>query len=131
MSLSSGILIIVMSMCCIAGAVNAGSDSQPAKAASDNTEAIDTDEINRILALSDDIEFGEYLAGECASCHLDKAVAGSRVPVIHGAEPEYLVRALLEYRAGIRSGTTMGLVASGLNKEEIAAIAHYLALSDQ
>lgn len=118
-------------LCCVAGVVNAGSDAEQPEAASVMGGAVDIDEINRILALSDDIDYGEYLVGECVSCHLDTAVASSNVPVIHGAEPTHLVRALLEFRAGIRSNTTMGLVANGLDDEEISAIVHYLSLSTQ
>lgn len=132
----------------VAGSVNAGSEAQLPQSPQPESElqsephsqspsdsvigqTIDADEINRVLALSDDIEYGEYLAGECASCHLDNRGADSKVPVIHGAEPEHLVRALLEFRAGVRSNTTMGLVANGLDDEEIAAIVQYLASANQ
>ena len=91
-------------------------------------------ETERVLALSSDVAYGEYLAGECASCHAadpaDRRVDGA-VPIIHGAEASLIARALLEYRAGIRPNATMGNIAGALNDEEIAVLSHYLASSSQ
>ena len=105
--------------------------SQQAKATgTTDTEAaamtLDATVIERILALSDDITYGEYLAGECASCHSGEMVEGSNIPVIQGAPATLVVRALLEYRSGYRTNTTMGNVASSLGDEEVAVLAHYL-----
>lgn len=86
----------------------------------------DSDEIARVLALSNDMEWGEYLAGECATCHGASPGAGS-VPGLYGIDSAYIVRALLEYRSGIRSNSTMGSVAEALGDEEVAVLAHYLA----
>jgi cytochrome c553 len=90
------------------------------------TSALDATEIERVLALSDDFAYGEYLASECASCHSDQVVDGSNVPVIYGAPATLVARALLEYRSGYRTNTTMGNVASSLGDEEVAVLAHYL-----
>lgn len=95
------------------------------------TAAIDDAEVLRVLGVSQDIGYGEYLAGECASCHSKAAVTGSNVPVIHGADENLIARALLEYRSGARSNTTMASVASALGDEEIAVIAQYLATQGQ
>lgn len=88
-------------------------------------------EIERVLALSDDVAYGEYLAGECAACHSPHGnattEAGDTVPIIHGAEAAHIARALIEYRAGLRTNTTMGNVAGILRDEEIAVLAHYLS----
>lgn len=94
--------------------------------AGSNTSVSDEDVAN-VLALSNDIAYGEYLAGECASCHAKTAVSGSNVPVIHGASSEHIAKALLEYRNGTRDNSTMKNVASALGDEEIAALAHYLS----
>lgn len=88
---------------------------------------IDPTEIDRVLALSDDVAYGEYLAGECASCHSLNTTDGSNVPVIHGAAPEHIARSLLEYREGFRTNTTMVNVAISLGDEEVAVLSHYLA----
>ena len=125
---------------CIATGVYAGSDTKGVKInnvelqktalqqkqAASTIESVDINEIDRILALSDDIEFGEYLAGECTACHLPVAASDSVVPVIHGVDPTYLVQALLEYRAGIRSNVSMAQVAKGLDDEEVAALVKFL-----
>ena len=84
-------------------------------------------EVARVLGLSDDAAWGEYLAGECASCHAAGAPAGAEVPRIHGADAARLVRALLDYRGGVRTNTTMVNVARALGDEEIAALAHHLS----
>lgn len=88
---------------------------------------IDEAEVLRVLGVSQDIVYGEYLAGECASCHAKVVVEGSNVPVIHGADAILITRALLEYRSGVRDNTTMGSVATVLGDEEIAVLAQYLA----
>lgn len=88
---------------------------------------VDDAEVLRVLRVSQDIGYGEYLAGECASCHAKVAVDGSNVPVIHGADANVIIRALLEYRSGARDNTTMGSVATALGDEEIAVLAQYLA----
>ena len=88
---------------------------------------VDEAEVQRVLNVSQDIAYGEYLAGECASCHSATVASGSNVPVIHGAKADYLVRALLEYKTGVRENTTMKSVAEVLGDEEIAVLAYYLA----
>lgn len=84
-------------------------------------------DVASVLAMSNDVAYGEYLAGECASCHAKAAVSGSNVPVIHGAKAEHVARALLEYKMGIRENSTMKNVVDALGNEEIAVLAHYLA----
>lgn len=90
-------------------------------------KSIEDTDVAEVLAVSSDVAYGEYLAGECASCHAKTAVSGSNVPVIHGASAEHIARALLEYRAGIRENSTMKNVVDALGDEEIAVLAHYLA----
>lgn len=79
-----------------------------------------------ILNLEGDIDFGEYLAGECLTCHLADQSKNS-IPVIHGKSAEYLVTAILEYRRKERANETMQSVANNLNKEEIAALVAYFS----
>src|SRR6516165_1165415 len=57
----------------------------------------------------------------CAACHTD-SLAGQR--------EEYLLKALHDYKAGLRVGggvAAMADVAYSLSEEEITALAHYLA----
>jgi cytochrome c553 len=66
----------------------------------------------------------------CASCHTDSFAGTKAVARIAGQREEYLVKALHDYKSGVRSGgagAAMSDVAYPLSDEEIAALAHYLA----
>lgn len=116
-------------LCMATTAAQANADTSATPAASEIETRVQDTEVERILALSDDVDYGEYLAGECSSCHSETINKDSNVPVIHGSTPANLVKALLEYRVGIRNNTSMEQVANGLDDESMAAIAHYLAIS--
>jgi cytochrome c553 len=66
----------------------------------------------------------------CASCHTDSYAGTKAVARIAGQREEYLVKALHDYKSGVRSGggqAAMADVAYPLSDEEITALAHYLA----
>jgi cytochrome c553 len=66
----------------------------------------------------------------CASCHTDNFAGTKAVARIAGQREEYLVKALHDYKSGIRSGggqAAMAEVAYPLSEQEITALAHYLA----
>jgi cytochrome c553 len=66
----------------------------------------------------------------CASCHTDTYAGTKAVARIAGQREEYLVKALHDYKSGIRAGggmAAMADVAYPLSEEEITALAHYLA----
>ena len=66
----------------------------------------------------------------CASCHTDNFTGAKAVARIAGQREEYLVKALHDYKSGVRSGgpqSAMSDVAYPLSEEEIEALAHYLA----
>ncbi len=66
----------------------------------------------------------------CASCHGDSFAGTKAVARIAGQREEYLVKALRDYKSGVRSGggmAAMADVAYPLSDEEIEALAHYLA----
>jgi len=66
----------------------------------------------------------------CASCHTDSYAGTKGVARIAGQREEYLVKALHDYKSGLRSGggmAAMADVAYPLSEEEIVALAHYLA----
>jgi cytochrome c553 len=66
----------------------------------------------------------------CTSCHTDTFAGTKAVARIAGQREEYLLKALHEYKSGVRSGSgvaAMADVAYPLNEEEITALAHYLA----
>jgi cytochrome c553 len=59
-----------------------------------------------------------------------RACAGARVVRIAGQREDYLVKALRDYKSGVRAGggmAAMADVAYPLSEEEIVALAHYLA----
>ena len=66
----------------------------------------------------------------CASCHTDSFAGTKGVARLAGQREEYLVKALHDYKSGVRSGGSMAAmaeVAYPLSEEEIEALAHYLA----
>jgi cytochrome c553 len=66
----------------------------------------------------------------CASCHADSFAGTKAVARIAGQREEYLLKALRDYKSGVRSGggqAAMADVAYPLSQEEIEALAHYLA----
>jgi cytochrome c553 len=73
----------------------------------------------------------EAAAGRrCASCHTDSYAGTKAVARVAGQREDYLLKALHDYKSGVRSGggmAAMAEVAYPLSEEEIAALAHYLA----
>lgn len=78
-----------------------------------------------VLAMVGDIPYGEYLAGECSSCHILGGVSSAGVPQIDGLDREPFITALFQYRIGARDNQTMVSVAARLGDEEIVALAAY------
>ena len=66
----------------------------------------------------------------CASCHTDTFAGTKAGARLAGQREEYLVKALHDYKSGVRTGgagAAMTDVAYPLSDEEIEALAHYLA----
>jgi cytochrome c553 len=66
----------------------------------------------------------------CASCHTDSYAGTKAVARVAGQREEYLLKALHDYKSGVRAGggqAAMADVAYPLSEEEITALAHYLA----
>ena len=66
----------------------------------------------------------------CAACHTDTYAGTKATARLASQREDYLVKALKDYKAGVRSGggmAAMADVAYPLGEEEIAALAHYLA----
>src|ERR1700736_2659111 len=66
----------------------------------------------------------------CASCHTDTYAGAKAVARIAGQREDYLLKALHDYKSGVRSGggqAAMADVAYPLSEEEIEALAHYIA----
>ena len=77
--------------------------------------------VEEVLSIAGDAEYGEYLAGECLTCHQQSDNNG-RVPPIHNLTPDYFVFALLEYQNGVRENSVMQTISDALGPEEIAAL---------
>lgn len=82
--------------------------------------------VTRILSIEGDRAYGEYLGGECVTCHQQSGNA-SGIPPIRGLPADYTVQALVEYKLGIRTNDVMKLMTARLSDEEIAALASYFA----
>lgn len=77
-----------------------------------------------VLAMEGDPEYGEYLAGECVTCHQASGHADG-IPSIVGLPADYFVRSLFAYKNNIRQNEVMKLRVANLTNEEIAALAAY------
>ena len=74
---------------------------------------------------------GAKLAQEriCASCHNPDYSGREQMARLAGQHPEYTLKALQDYRAGVRIGTQAAMpeTVRGLTDEALADLAHYLA----
>ena len=71
-------------------------------------------------------EYGEYLAGECTTCHrIDGTDNG--IPGIVGWDVDSFVETVNYYRNGLRKNQAMESVAKSLDEEQIKALAVYFA----
>lgn len=77
-----------------------------------------------ILALVGDAEYGEYLAGDCTTCH-QRDGADDGIPSIIGWPVEDFVVAMHAYKDKLRPHPVMQMMAGRLANEEIAALAAY------
>ena len=73
-----------------------------------------------------DIAYGEYLAGECVTCHRG-GVANDGIPNITGMDAEAFVYIIQSYRSKELENKVMQLVAGRLDDEQIASLAVYFA----
>jgi len=88
------------------------------------TELRDPEVSSEILALKGDPDYGEYLSGECVTCH--RADGGDEgIPSITGWPADDFVVALHAYRSKHRDNEAMRMVTSRLSDEEIAGLAAY------
>lgn len=75
-------------------------------------------------SLAQDIEYGEYLAGECTTCHRkDGSYEG--IPSITGWPAESFIAVMNEYRSEDRENPTMRTISRRLTVEDLEALAAY------
>ena len=73
-----------------------------------------------------DIGYGEYLSGECVTCHSQKGV-DKGIPAINGLDAEVFATVMHAYKAGDMEHPVMQMVARRLDGEQIASLAVYFA----
>ena len=73
-----------------------------------------------------DIEYGEYLGAECASCHY-QAGASEGIPAINSMDAEVFVALMLAYRSKLMENPVMQMIAGRLNDEQICSLALYFS----
>lgn len=84
------------------------------------------EKVEQVLALGADADYGEYLAGECQTCHTNSANSGG-VPPINGLPAEHFLKALLEYKDGTRTSQVMQSMSENLGDDELAALAAFFS----
>ena len=78
------------------------------------------------LLANADSAYGEYLSGECVTCHrVDGGDDG--IPAITGLDAEGFAYMMHAYRAKELENNVMQLVAGRLDDEQIASLAVYFA----
>ena len=69
---------------------------------------------------------GGQLATACQACHTADGSRGSPAnPILQGQHPEYLVKQLIEFKAGKRKNAIMSGLASALSEEDMKHIASF------
>lgn len=86
--------------------------------------AVDHEVAPEILAIIGDPAYGEYLSGECTTCHQASGGA-SGIPSITNWPSDDFVVAMHAYKDGVRAHPVMQMMAGRLSNEEIAALAAY------
>jgi cytochrome c len=72
------------------------------------------------------IAYGEYLSGECVTCHQLSGAAGG-IPSITGWNPDHFTAVLAAYRDKSLANEAMQTIAGRLMDNEIAALAAFFA----
>ena len=73
-----------------------------------------------------DIGYGEYLSGECVTCHSQTGV-DKGIPSINGLDAETFASVMHAYKTGDMEHPVMQMVAGRLDDEQIASLAVYFA----
>ena len=71
-----------------------------------------------------DIAYGEYLSGECVTCHQNEG-ASMEIPSIFGRDAAILFTIIKAYKNKELDNEVMQLVAGRLDDEQIASLAIY------
>ena len=75
-----------------------------------------------------DLAKGQAKAEACAACHTSDGSRGSPAnPILQGQHPEYLVKQLTEFKAGVRVNAIMQGMAATLTEEDMLNVAAFYA----
>jgi cytochrome c553 len=79
-------------------------------------------------AMAADVKAGRQKALQCQTCHgLDGVAKLPEAPNLAGQSEAYLVKALKDFRSGIRKNDMMSLVIANLKDADLADLAAYYA----
>lgn len=88
-------------------------------------DEVDIDRLSRAAnMIKGDIEYGEYLSGECVTCHQLSSDADG-IPAIIGWATDSFIYVMFEYKHDQRENPVMTTIAKRLRDEEMAALAAY------
>ena len=73
-----------------------------------------------------DVGYGEYLAGECVTCHQKSGVSRG-IPSIAGIDGQTFVSIMAAYRKKELDNKVMQMVAGRLDDEQIVSLAAYFS----
>ena len=73
-----------------------------------------------------DVGYGEYLSGECVTCHSQTGV-DKGIPSINGLDAEVFASVMHAYKTGDMEHPVMQMVAGRLDDEQIASLAVYFS----
>jgi cytochrome c553 len=80
------------------------------------------------VVMAGDVKAGRQKALQCQACHgLDGMAKLPNAPNLAGQNEAYLVKALNDFRGGIRKNEMMSLVTANLKDADIADLAAYYA----
>lgn len=82
-------------------------------------DPVDADKVNAIMG-----------PRRCGNCHKEDFSGQGETGRLAGQRPDYLIKSLSDFRAGVRRGRGMGAmmeVSVALSDQDIVLIAHYLA----
>ena len=116
---NGGSFLVAAALLCIPGTANAN----------DQSDALHKEieiKAGAVLAIAGDPAYGEYLGGECVTCHLVSG-ASEGIPPIAGLPKDYFITTMLEYKTGIRPNEVMKSRVERLSDEELAALAEYFS----
>ncbi len=83
-----------------------------------------------ILTLKGDPEYGQYLSGECTTCHLADGTDNGIPSIVLWPQDDFVV-AMHAYKSKKRIHPVMQMIAGRLGDEEIAGLAAYFATLEE